>query len=193
MKQYHIRRTGRGVQVEVREEVEITHFHTLFPGSSAPETEQKYRTVVYPLVDLNDAGFEYGYLGGGPGNLALAILANYLGESNATKDELYRGVLLSGALRMGFKEDFIATMNKEKDHHLLSEDAIRGWMRMVHPRINEAEYKEQRDQYRLNLYRYNRLTDILENTSNPSLQKEWDVLLEETSAYESWIQEIGSG
>lgn len=62
-------------------------------------------------------GFEWGYLGSGPADLALAILADFFGDNEAWKAE---------PLHQSFKAAFVAGFAKES--WSLDEGEIRRWV-----------------------------------------------------------------
>ena len=56
-------------------------------------------------------GFQWGYGGSGPADLALGILLDYLGE-DPTERQLYRGDSLAWALHQDFKWAFVAKFGR---------------------------------------------------------------------------------
>ena len=87
---YHLIRDGAGPRVMVQDLMAHTQ-HRLEPDQSQH------------LVNHSPDGFEWGYAGSGPAQLALAILADWLERNN---------ILPSLALQwyQDFKDTFIATM-----------------------------------------------------------------------------------
>lgn len=57
-------------------------------------------------------GFEFGYSGSGPSDLALAILADVLGE-HPSREELDKGRPVCWKLHLDFKHDYVATSPRE--------------------------------------------------------------------------------
>lgn len=55
----------------------------------------------------SNTGFEYGFAGSGPADLALSILADHLGE-RPTKREIYHGICSCWRYHQKFKFQFIA-------------------------------------------------------------------------------------
>jgi hypothetical protein len=100
MKTYHGRRTRDGCRVEVRE------------GGRPPR-------FLDPRLDLwnhSPTGFEWGYGGYGPAQLALAILGDFLGDdARAT------------ALHQEFKWDHISPLAGDK--FCISDDDLERWCR----------------------------------------------------------------
>jgi hypothetical protein len=190
---------GMGVAVEVREtanSIETSGFpeFTLLTGVPV----DKY----YPLRDLTGDGFEYGFGGSGPGNLALAILANFLGESNATEKELYEGHLLCLALKFNFKETVIAKLNKDYTNYTIQGAYISQWFRESHPEIDLETYKRRRDDYRENRRLEADIDVALESgiydeetnaAEVDAMLKKSRELFKEILNYEIWLQQIRQG
>lgn len=143
----------------------------------------------YPLVDVGQAGFEYGYYGYGPGNLGRSILAHFLREANLTQNEKEHYHWLSYRLRLRFAEDMIATLNRTKVEHEITEAAIRGWFKMRFPEIDLKEYIQRRNQYRADIRTSDRLIEEAEGRGEPTavkFQPLADVSLR-LSEYETWF------
>jgi Family of unknown function (DUF6166) len=114
MKTYHGRRTRDGCSVEVREECRPPR-------------------LLDPRLDLSNhspTGFEWGYPGSGPAQLALAILADFLGDD-------VRAV----ALHQEFKFDPINPI--ADDEFCTSDDMLERWCRHD---AGTGRYPEERDQ-----------------------------------------------
>jgi hypothetical protein len=77
----------------------------------------------YPLH--SPTGFEWGYGGSGPADLAVAILADVLGET-PTRDELNRGTPECWRLHQEFKWDVVSLF--DRDTWMLGEDRILAWL-----------------------------------------------------------------
>ncbi len=76
---------------------------------------------------VHSGGYEYGYSGSGPAELALNILGNFLPPQEAWR------------LHQRFKETYISKMNERLSQHELPGDLIRGWIEGIWHR--EAEEK----------------------------------------------------
>jgi len=76
-------------------------------------------------------GFQWGYLGSGPADLALAILADYFDEPPelvlAALRSLWAPRSKAAALHQSFKERFVA--NEQRDEWELHSDDIEAWLR----------------------------------------------------------------
>lgn len=113
MKVYFGRRTfGGDVRVAIRED------------------DQTVRELDHVVVHSPD-GFEWGYGGSGPADLALSILADYF-EERVAAEELRQGEferivkIRSWAYHQSFKRDFIATA--DRDGWEISEEAVDQWL-----------------------------------------------------------------
>src|SRR3990170_4477229 len=75
-------------------------------------------------------GFEWGYAGSGPADLALAILADYFGEPPELVLTALRSLWAprskAAALHQPFKEQFLA--RERRDEWSLASDAIIAWL-----------------------------------------------------------------
>lgn len=98
--------------------------------SSTPGIDQRGKPVV-ELVFPNQQdtlrhrymrhspdGFEWGYAGSGPAELALNLLAEFVGVKNATEEGMYQD----------FKFDFIAKISQEEGGTIAGDDIVR-WVR----------------------------------------------------------------
>jgi hypothetical protein len=97
MKVYEIKRTPGGVRCQVRR--------------LSPPDEMVYD--LSHVVHHSPTGFEMGYAGSGPADLALSILADYFGE-RPTKKQLYHGDVKCWVLHQQFKFEFVAKMNRQE-------------------------------------------------------------------------------
>jgi hypothetical protein len=110
MKTYHGRRTRDGCTVQVREDGQPPRF-------------------LDPRLDLcnhSPTGFEWGYPGSGPAQLALAILADFLGADT-------RAI----ALHQEFKWDHISQI--AGDEFAISGDVLECWCRRHDDTIRDPE------------------------------------------------------
>lgn len=93
------------------------------------------RTVNQPIgpylfvVNHSPDGFEYGYGGSGPAQLALAILCYH------TRDNQ-----LAMRLHQDFKKEFIQSLDIEKDEHAIQPAAIDVWLKSQMERENYADH-----------------------------------------------------
>jgi hypothetical protein len=112
MKTYHGRRTRDGCRAEVREDGRPPRF-------------------LDPRLDLwnhSPTGFEWGYGGSGPAQLALAILADFLGDDA-------RAI----ALHQEFKWEHISPI--AGDEFCISTDVLECWCRRHEERIRDPEQR----------------------------------------------------
>jgi hypothetical protein len=72
------------------------------------------------LFDHSPAGFAWGYSGSGPAQLALAILAHHLADS----DHRSKGDRMAVTLHQLFKEQVLAPMHQEKEF-MLTDSQVR--------------------------------------------------------------------
>ncbi len=93
----------------------LAYFNTRGPGTATPDPEK-------------ERVFEWGYAGGGPSNLAVAILADYFGETSparwASKEE-YQAVRYCNR----FRDDFVSLLPRGVDDEWeISSDQIANWL-----------------------------------------------------------------
>ena len=74
------------------------------------------------LANHSSTGFEWGYHGSGPAQLALAILADCIGEASAMENKLYQL----------FKAAVVASL--PKDEWFMTEDQVRAAVRKIRSR-----------------------------------------------------------
>ena len=80
----------------------------------------------YPLLHIiyhSPTGFEYGYAGSGPADLAFSILADYYGITD--KNEAVNGE--PGLNHQSFKMSFLASRNRDEQFEI-TEEAITDWL-----------------------------------------------------------------
>lgn len=77
------------------------------------------------VVHHSPTGFEWGYSGSGPADLALSILADYYGEK-PTKSQIYRGGCKCWGPHQRFKSVFIAP--QPKSGFEIDTGTIRRWL-----------------------------------------------------------------
>jgi len=77
------------------------------------------------IVHHSPTGFEFGYGGSGPADLALSILANYFGEEPSEK-ALYHGRCKCWKPHQDFKWRFIAP--QQGNSFEITEDTISSWI-----------------------------------------------------------------
>lgn len=87
------------------------HVELNFANGLIDELHHRY---VYHSPD----GFEWGYYGSGPAELALNLLAFFIGVKNATEGGLYQR----------FKEVFVAALSQRVDVEELQADTMRRWI-----------------------------------------------------------------
>ena len=105
MKSYHVKRTDSGVKVDVN-----------------VESVDSIKTYSLPHdVRHSPDGFEYGYAGSGPSELARCILLD-MGFDVFEIDQCYHS----------FKLFFITSQDRENDGFILYEDGIREWWNKRH-------------------------------------------------------------
>lgn len=102
----------------------------IYEGSRDPDGKLKVtvngkplRHVIYHSPD----GYECGYEGSGPADLALSILANAFGE-RPTQQQLRRGDCRCWKLHQFFKRDKIATLPQDKAWKITGQE-IAAWLR----------------------------------------------------------------
>ena len=145
----------------------------------------------YPLVHIgtHGEGFEYGYHGSSPADLAWSILANVLGESNMTDQEQRTGDFLSAKLHQRFKEQFIAPLNPEMPRHILFEEGILAWLEQMGLDVNE--YTTRRELYRNNKRAMDRLEEEYASRElTTSVQSYWSELNRMTIEYQEWLHAL---
>jgi hypothetical protein len=92
-------------------------------------------------------GFEWGYAGSGPADLALAILADYLEEPPgfvlAALRSMWTPRSKAAALHQSFKEGFVAT--EHRDEWQLPGDEIEAWVQSpdIQARLAELAQEEE--------------------------------------------------
>lgn len=79
------------------------------------------------VVKHSPGGFNFGYLGSGPADLALSILCDFF-QHDPTPAELHSGNYPAAPLYQYFKAAFIATIPEFSKVHILKSDLIRLWM-----------------------------------------------------------------
>ena len=93
-------------------------------------------------------GFEWGYAGSGPADLALAILADYFDESAefvlAALRSMWTPRSKAAALHQSFKERFVAT--ERRDEWQLESDAIEAWLQTPAIQTRLAELAQEEDE-----------------------------------------------
>ena len=91
-------------------------------------------------------GFEWGYAGSGPADLALAILADYFNESAefvlAALRSMWTPRSKAATLHQSFKEQFLAV--EHRDEWQLHSDVIEAWLQTpaVQTRLAELAHEE---------------------------------------------------
>lgn len=104
---------------------------------SAAVEDGKKLTPLLHIVKHSPTGFEYGYGGSGPSDLALSILVNYFGESKFWEKTTVEGfptvaskeLAASSSMKhyQEFKQDFIQNRNKN-EWFTISEGEITDWL-----------------------------------------------------------------
>lgn len=99
------------------------------------EPDGSFHALPHAIVH-SPTGFEWGYLGAGPSDLALAILLDVLGESARLPQRVFRRwdtrnvdiveKTRSWALHDAFKREVIGRM--ERDAFVLPESSVRDWL-----------------------------------------------------------------
>ena len=93
-------------------------------------------------------GFEWGYAGSGPADLALAILADYFEEPPefvlAALRSMWTPRSKAAALHQSFKERFVAT--EQRDEWQLDSDDIEAWLHTPANQTRLAELAQQEDE-----------------------------------------------
>jgi hypothetical protein len=93
-------------------------------------------------------GFEWGYAGSGPADLALAILADYFGEPADFVLSALRSMWTprskAAALHQSFKGQFVAP--EHRDEWQLQSDAIEAWLQTPAIRTRLAELAQEEDE-----------------------------------------------
>ena len=91
--------------------------------SSVPPGGPSFNYALKHIVHHSPTGFEYGYAGSGPADLALSILADYYKVSK--KEDAINGD--SGALHNGFKDSFLVNRNPNENFEI-TEEEITEWL-----------------------------------------------------------------
>jgi len=92
-------------------------------------------------------GFEWGYRGSGPADLALAILADYFEEPPefvlAALRSMWAPRSKAAALHQSFKEQFVAT--EQRDEWQLQSDVIEAWLQTppIRKRLEELAQEQE--------------------------------------------------
>ena len=93
-------------------------------------------------------GFEWGYAGSGPADLALAILADYFEEPPefvlAALRSMWTPRSKAAALHQSFKERFVAT--EHRDEWQLHSDDIEAWLQTPANQTRLAELAQEEDE-----------------------------------------------
>ena len=93
-------------------------------------------------------GFEWGYAGSGPADLALALLADYFDEPPefvlAALRSIWTPRSKAAALHQSFKERFVAT--EHWDEWQLDSDAIEAWLQTPAIQTRLAELAQEEDE-----------------------------------------------
>ncbi len=93
-------------------------------------------------------GFEWGYAGSGPADLALAILADYFDEPAEFVLAALRSMWMprskAAALHQSFKERFVAP--EHRDEWQLDSDAIEAWLQTPAIRTRLAELAREEEE-----------------------------------------------
>lgn len=96
-----------------------------------------YDGVVHPLDHIivhSPTGFEVGYGGSGPADLALSVLADYFGESQsrAEREQLKaRGCALAWTHHQQFKRDVISGIHLDPGQcHVITSESLAAWLRV---------------------------------------------------------------
>ena len=125
MKTYTGLNTGAGPQT-----VRVTLVKVI-PGDKTRAQMNTYELPHKPSLDLwnhSPVGFQWGYGGSGPAQLALAILLDFTKAKE-----------LSVSLHQQFKRDFIARSGKRL---LLTEPEIKNWISKVEQKAKEGRSNE---------------------------------------------------
>jgi hypothetical protein len=149
----------------------------------------------YPLVHVgtHSDGFEYGYYGSGPADLAWSLLANFFEESNQTEDEQEHAFFLSNKLHQRFKEDFVAYLSRKERSHVIYDTEILTWLNLL-VKIDLKDYQTRRENYR----EANRLLDMLERkweespalADDPNDTEKWEKLAQLTEDYYLYLSKL---
>lgn len=95
-----------------------------------PDEEEEIEKPLSPclnIVNHSPTGFNWGYHGSGPAQLALAILVDYLGD----KDKAYN-------LHQEFKQLVIANLKSAESWELTSRDIERALVKIYRKRFSET-------------------------------------------------------
>lgn len=112
-------------------------------GDDGPSERRPLAHISYHSPD----GFEWGYAGSGPADLALAILADYFEESAefvlAALRSMWTPRSKAAALHQSFKEGCVAT--EHRDEWLLPSDEIEAWLQTpdIQARLAELAREEE--------------------------------------------------
>lgn len=101
-----------------------------------PADEKQPHNLHYNLSHLvyhSPDGFETGYGGSGPADLAISILADHFHERASIRPAA--GRLQCWAMHQDFKEAWIAPNKLEPgEEYTITEEEIAGWIRQPHPK-----------------------------------------------------------
>jgi len=112
-------------------------------GDDGPSDRRPLTHISYHSPD----GFEWGYAGSGPADLALAILADYFEEPPelvlAALRSMWTPRSKAAALHQSFKEGFVAT--ERRDEWELPGDEIEAWIQApdIQARLAELAQEEE--------------------------------------------------
>lgn len=97
------------------------------PMTIIVEDDKSHEGYWLPHIERHSPdGFQWGYEGSGPADLALAILADFLDGDKRQATIFYQD----------FKRDFVAKMASDKPFHLLG-DVIGAWLSMKWQKLNK--------------------------------------------------------
>lgn len=113
MKTYHIYRTSNGVKADVLEEV--------LNGSKVEDIQSIRSRPLKHVVKHSPSGFEFGYEGSGPSELARCILL----DSGYPPEEVEMHY-------QEFKRFFIARVGHDTKEFFIYQDAIEAWWEQRH-------------------------------------------------------------
>ena len=118
------------------------------PGARPSHRGQVYTNVPHIVVQGATSGYDYGYPGSGPADLAKNILENVLRERPDLMEEAgvkpyktncYRGQCYQAAsfLSQDFKREFIAIIADDVTHREIPFETVVNWLRLRLPEIAE--------------------------------------------------------
>lgn len=140
-------------------------------------------------VGTHGSGFNFGYPGSGPADLAWSLLADALSETDLSYFEQQSGDFLSNVLHQRYKEDVIAGLSEQREHFIY-EMEIHQWIRKNYQGIDIPTYLKRRQEFRHAQEQMDRVEEINalnEKVTEADMQL-WRNLMEVVDGYRDWLK-----